>query len=76
MKSVAEYAAEFEAKRQYLAWNDMAFRDQFYLGLKEEVKDDIAPVGKPADLAGLKDLAIRLDTRLSERRLERQGYSS
>ena len=76
MKSVAEYAAEFEAKRQYLAWNDMAFRDQFYLGLKEEVKDDIAPVGKPADLAGLKDLAIRLDTRLNERRLERQGYSS
>lgn len=75
-KSVAEYAAQFEAKRQYLAWNDIALRDQFYLGLKEEVKDDIAPIGKPADLAGLKDLAIRLDSRLHERRLERQGYAS
>jgi hypothetical protein len=76
LKSVAEYAAQFEAKRQYLAWNDLAFRDQFYLGLKEEVKDQIAPIGKPADLSGLKDLAIRLDTRLYERRLEQRGPSS
>ena len=76
LKSVAEYAAQFEAKRQYLAWNDAAFRDQFYLGLKEEVKDQIAPIGKPADLAGLKELAIRLDARLFERRLEQRGPSS
>ena len=67
----AEYAAKFESKKQYLKWNDEAFRDQFYLNLKEEIKDEIAPVGKPKTYLEMKTLAIRLDTRLFERRLER-----
>jgi hypothetical protein len=80
--SVAEYAANFESKKQYLAWNDSAFRDQFYLNLDKEIKNNMAAFGKPDTLKGLKDLAIRLDTRLEERRLEvrqeqsRAPYSS
>jgi hypothetical protein len=70
LSSVADYAAKFESKRQYLGWNDPALRDQFYRGLKEEIKDQIAPVGKPATLALLKELAVRLDARLFERKLE------
>jgi hypothetical protein len=69
--SAAEYAAKFESKKQYLKWNDEAFRDQFYLNLKEEIKDEIAPVGKPKTYLEMKTLAIRLDARLFERRLER-----
>jgi len=45
--SAAEYVAKFESKKQYIGWNDEAFRDQFYLNLKDELKDEIAPVGKP-----------------------------
>jgi hypothetical protein len=41
--SAAEYAAKFESKKQYMHWNDEALRDQFYLNLKEELKDEIAP---------------------------------
>src|SRR5271170_7210892 len=52
-------------------WNDEALHDQFYLNLKEELKDEIAPVGKPKTYLDLKNLAIWLDARLSERRLER-----
>jgi hypothetical protein len=69
--SAAEYAAKFESKKQYLKWNDEAFRDQFYLQLKEDIKDEIAPVGKPKTYLEMKNLAIRLDARLFERRLER-----
>ena len=71
--SAAEYAAKFESKKQYIPWNDEAFRDQFYLNLKEDLKDEIAPVGKPKTYLDLKTLAIRLDARLYERRLERSG---
>ena len=69
--SAADYAAKFESKKQYLKWNDEAFRDQFYLNLKDEIKDEIAPVGKPKTYLEMKTLAIRFDARLSERRLER-----
>jgi len=41
--SVAEYAAKFESKKQYMYWNDEALHNQFYLSLKEELKDKIAP---------------------------------
>src|SRR5271155_4701898 len=74
--SAAEYAARFESKKQYLKWNDEAFRDQFYLNLKDDVKDEIAPVGKPKTYLDLKNLAIRLDARLYERRLERSGSTT
>jgi hypothetical protein len=67
----ADYVAKFESKKQYLKWNDEAFRDQFYLNLKDEIKDEIAPVGKPKTYLEMKTLAIRFDARLSERRLER-----
>ena len=60
--SAAEYAAKFESKKQYIPWNDEAFRDQFYLNLKEEIKDEIAPVGKPKTYLELKTLAIHLNT--------------
>ena len=74
--SAAEYAARFESKKQYLKWNDEAFRDQFYLNLKDDVKDEIAPVGKPKTYLDLKNLAIRLDARLYKRRLERSGSTT
>ena len=64
--SAAEYAARLESKKQYMHLNDEAFRDQFYLNLKEELKDEIAPIGWPKIYAELKTLAIRLDARLFE----------
>jgi len=71
--SVAEYAARFKSKKQYMHWNDEALRDQFYLNLKEELKEEITPIGWPKTYAELKTLAIRLDARLFERRLECSG---
>jgi len=70
--TVANYTAKFEQHRQYLEWNDAALRDQFYRGLKDEIKDELAPRGRPETLAKLKEIASRLDARLQERALERK----
>jgi len=74
--SVAEYAARFKSKKQYMHWNDETLRDQFYLNLKEELKDEIAPIGPPTTYAELKALAIRLGARLFEQRLEHSGANT
>ena len=77
--SVAEYAAKFESHKQYLGWNDPAFRDVFYRGLDKDIKNIMAAFGKPVTYKLLKELAVRLDSRFEERRLEvrqEQGRAS
>jgi hypothetical protein len=76
LTSVADYSARFEQHKQYLGWNDIAFRDQFYTGLKDEIKDEIARSPRPETLDELKKLATRLDSRLQERYLEKRPYTS
>lgn len=76
LTSVAEYSARFEQHKQYLGWNDVAFRDQFYTGLKDETKDEIARSPRPETLDELKTLATRLDSRLQERVLEKRPYAT
>lgn len=70
--SAAHYIAEFQRLRQYIPWNESAFADQFYDGLKSTIKDDIAHTGRPATLLELQTLATRLDARLYERFLEKR----
>ena len=71
--SVAHYTAEFEEHRQYLTWNDDALRDQFYLGLKDRIKDNLAPLERPSTLTVLKEIALRLDSRLDARWHEKRA---
>src|SRR5579859_6347771 len=60
--SVAHYIADFEEYRQYLTWNDDVLRDQLYLGLKDCIKDSLAPRECLSTLAELKEMALRLDS--------------
>jgi len=73
--SMSDYAAKFESLKQYLSWNDAALRDQFYLNLRDDVKDELAPLDRPQTLSALKELATRLDSRLEERRREHRHLS-
>jgi len=75
LTSVAEYSAKFEQHKQYLGWNDIALRDQYYTGLKDEIKDEIVRSPRPETLDELKKLATRLDSRLQERYLEKRQPS-
>ena len=46
---------------------------QFYKGLKDRVKDDIARVNQPSQLQSMITLAIWIDDRQYKRELEKKG---
>ena len=46
---------------------------QFYKGLKDGVKDDVARVNQPSQLQSMITLAIQIDDRQYERELEKKG---
>jgi len=67
--SAAKYAAEFQAIASNLPWNDGALCSQFYEGLKETVKDELAKE-PPKTLRQFIVTATRVDNRQYERRNE------
>jgi len=56
--TVANYLSEFEQWAPRTRWDDHAFRFQFYDGLKDSIKDDIARGPKPATLVSLQKVAL------------------
>lgn len=75
--SVSSYMADFTRYSVLVKWNSEALSAQFYRGLKDVIKDEIMRTGKPQGLRELQDLAIRIDTRLFERQVEKgDRYSS
>ena len=69
--SASAYLADFMRHAVLVKWNDEAKAAQFYRGLKENVKDELSRIGKPATFQDLQDAAIRIDTRLFERQVEK-----
>jgi Ty3 transposon capsid-like protein len=69
--SVANYAAEFKQLAPYTKWNDEALTYQFYQGLKDNVKDELARCQRPTTLQGLISIATNIDNRIYERITER-----
>lgn len=74
--SASSYVADFTRYTAIVSWNDEALCAQFYRGLKDTIKDELARTEKPKDLKTLKDIAVRIDTRLFERHLERDRSST
>jgi len=69
--SVTKYTSEFQQLSSRLDWDDSALAARFYYGLKEIVKDEISRTDRPTTLAGLTDLAVKIDNRIYERQMER-----
>ena len=74
--SVTSYVTEFMRFAVLVKWNDEAKAAQFYRGLKDGIKDELSRIGKPSSLKELEDVAIRIDTRLFERQVERGERTS
>lgn len=74
--SASSYVADFTRYAAIVSWKDEALCAQFYRGLKDTIKDELARTEKPKDLKTLKDIAVRIDTRLFERHLERDRSST
>jgi Retrotransposon gag protein/Zinc knuckle/WCCH motif len=72
--SATEYAAKYRQITSRLEdWDDEPLMAQFYEGLKDEVKDELVKEDRPAELSEYIAMAVRIDNRLYERRMEKQG---
>lgn len=71
IRSTSEYAAKFKQIATQLGWEDGPLMSQFYEGLKDEVKDELAKQDRPDDFAKYVAMAVRIDNRLYERKQER-----
>jgi hypothetical protein len=70
-KSASKYAAEFQQILSHLDWDNEALADQFYYGLKDNVKDEISRIAhQPQELSKMIETAVRIDNRLYERHME------
>jgi hypothetical protein len=54
-------------------WGEKALMAQYYKGLKNIVKDEIARSDRPDDLEDTIKIVIRIDNRIYERVLEKKG---
>ena len=67
---IAKYVVNFNRLATQVLWGENALRYQFYTGLPDRIKDQIANVGKPATLVDLRNLAQNIDHRYWERKSE------
>ncbi len=65
-----KYTLDFNRDAPRTGWNDNALYRQFYKGLPDRLKDEIARIGKPASLIQLQHLIQDLDQRYWERQSE------
>ena len=69
-RSVAEYTLEFRTLAADSHWDDAALHSAYRRGLSEEIKDLIVR-DRPSSSNNLISLALVMDSRLNERRIER-----
>lgn len=75
-RSAANYATDFRRLAALTSWNDPSLCFQFYNGLKNDVKDELARTDRPKDLSSLMSLAIKIDNRIYERLQEKRNTTS
>jgi hypothetical protein len=66
----ARYTIDFNRHAHRTGWNNVALARQYYKGLPDRLKDEIARIGKPAELRSLQELVATLDQRHWERQSE------
>ena len=74
-RSVAEFAVEFRILAAKSQWGDEALKSAFRRGLSDTIKDLILR-DRPSSLAELISLALKVDDRLRERRIEKSSKFS
>ena len=74
--SVANYTADFNNFAALLEWNDPALRSQFYLGLKDNIKNELATQDPATQLNDLIEKARQLDERFHYRAQEKEARHS
>jgi len=73
-KSAAKYAAEFQRIAALMDWDDDALVLQYYWGLNETIKDEIARMDRPEELQDMINIFININSHQWEQRMERTGH--
>ena len=74
--AASTYATEFAQLNSILGWPNDTLIAQFYKGLKDHVKDELVKIERPPSFSEFVALAVSIDNRIYERRLEKRGYAS
>ena len=74
-RSVSDYAIDFRTLASSSGWNTDAQFDVFLNGLSETIKDEVITQEPPTSFDAVVDLAIRVDSRLQQRRKWRSPRS-
>jgi len=61
-KSAVKYAAEFQQIAALMDWDDDALVLQYYWGLNETIKDEIARMDRPEELQNMINTFINIDS--------------
>ena len=67
----SQYTATFRRLALDTDFNDSALRNQYYLGLRDTIKDELTRGDKPENLEELIERVLSIDERFFERQLER-----
>jgi len=73
-KSAAKYAAEFQQIAALTDWDDDALVLQYYWGLNETIKDEIARMDWPEELQDMINTFININSQQWEQRMKRTGH--
>ena len=65
-----QYTVDFNRHAQRTGWNDQALTRQYYKGLPDRLKDEMARVGRPTQLKHMQQVVSVLDQRHWERQSE------
>ena len=73
--STASYLSAFNWDRYRVNWDESALKHRFYKGLKSTVKDELCKLDRYAyDFDDYANEAIKIDSRLYERKMEDRGH--
>jgi len=70
--SVNSYATQFKAIKERTYLENYGLCSQFLHGLKDEIKDELGPIGRSTELEDLIRRALQIDSRLYRRRLDKK----
>ena len=74
--SATDYSTKFQTIASGLGWEDEPLMDRYYAGLKDSVKSRLVEMDRPLKLVHLIELAVKIDNRQYEWRMERQGKTA
>ncbi|KFY47014.1 hypothetical protein V494_00226 [Pseudogymnoascus sp. VKM F-4513 (FW-928)] len=72
--SAVFYTAQFQQYANRTDWNDEALKNQYYRGLKDFIKDEMARSDRPNNLREMIEMSQKIDNQHYERKLEKGGH--